>query len=461
MQSSRIVYATKLFPKLMSPSGLASKSVTDSTQRSCNRELLSYYGFISDAIGASTFVQLPSFRRSLKKLIKLVEKELQYVGGQEVLLPTIVPQRLWHHSERIKRDPKCLDSVYELIDHDDRKLLLGPTFEESITHLMKHIGGSIKEQELPLLLYQSSPKFRLESNPKFGIIRSNEFFMNDLYTFDADIELAKKTYDTISQCYENIFAKLSLECIKTEGSQGNIGGKYSHEYQLPIGCGQDIVIRCDSCQHASNIELRVKDDNSTSCPACNSSRLQKIPTIELGHTFLLSDTYSKPMNAKYSGSKGREFFQMGCFGLGLTRIIGAGIDLLSLKPHEQQGNQLYQLRWPTNIEPYDIGLIPPAKRSRQYEAGSSQFVEQFLLSMMEKTKNVDFLIEDRDKEGIGQRLVRLKSLGVPNIIVIGQKFLDDIPQYELFKLNKSTSEYEQRWFTQEQLEDYICREIDC
>lgn len=452
----RVVFVSKLFPKLKSPLRF-SDFQTDVDVRSKNRDLLTFFGCISDAIGANTFAQLPTFRRSLKKLINIVEFELTKIGAQEVLLPTIIPQRLWRKSERIARHPRSLDNLFKMTDNDKRELILGPTFEESVTHIMAHIDGVIHEHDLPILLYQSSPKFRQESNPKFGIIRSNEFFMNDLYSFDSDLKTASITYQKITQVYNNIFERLGLNCITTANDPGNIGGLYSHEYQMPVQSGQDQVMKCDNCNTASNFEI-VKFEAVLTCPNCDSRNVNVFSTIELGHTFLLSDLYSKPMKAKFS-SLGQDLknFEMGCYGLGLSRIIGAGVDLLSITSSvdsDKNLSNLVQIRWPRNIEPFYLGIVLPAKRSKQHQTGSTEFVERLLPSLLDLDYEIDVLIEDRDK-GIGQRLVRLQSLGLPYIIVIGKGYLQDPPEIELHELDENRRNYRCYSFSEDQLFDFM------
>lgn len=71
----------------------------------------------------------------------------------------------------------------------------------------------------PLRLYQISNKWRDEIKPKLGFLRSREFIMKDLYTFDIDLDRAKETYALICETYENIFKKIGITYIK--GSEIN------------------------------------------------------------------------------------------------------------------------------------------------------------------------------------------------------------------------------------------------
>jgi len=464
----QVSFASKLFPKLRSPVGIELEKLKSSDEfdgeifcggRSKNKDLLTFFGFIHDPkSGCAAFTQLPTFRRSLKKLVNLVEQEIESIGAQEILIPTLVLQELWRKSGRLARQPSALDHTYKLSDGNRNELLLGPTFEESITQMIADYD-SICEPELPILLYQTSPKFRFEPTPRFGLIRSNEFLMNDLYTFDANFDNAVKTYDLVTNVYERIFDRLGLKCKRVQGGTGEIGGDYSHEYQLPVSSGEDTIVECPRCGRITNVEIFASKtaNSSTICPDCGETKTRRVQTIELGHTFLLSDIYSAPFKATYISKEGgkRIGYQMGCYGLGLTRILGAGIDLLSKVSSSGQSNNPLQIRWPSEIEPYKIGLVIPAKRSKQNQAGSTEFVQRLLDEMLESSYNADILIEDRDKEGIGRRLMKLQAIGIPNIIVVGQRFLEDPPEVELLRLDSQKTNYEQCWLTKDQICDYL------
>lgn len=469
----RVSFVSKLFPKLSSVIGLDISKLKAADQfdgvlfaggRSKNRDLLTYLGFIRQAHGG--FIQLPLFRRSLKKLVNLVELELENAGAQEILAPTLVPQNLWYQSKRIERQKDALNHVYKLTDNSGNDLLLGPTFEETVTRLLAGFDN-VNELDLPIKLYQTSPKFRYEPNPRFGVIRTNEFLMNDLYTFDANFEKARETYESISQIYDKIFKRLELKCLKIQGETGNIGGEFSHEYQLPVSSGEDTIVKCGDCQHASNMELCHGKSSSGEaeekviiCPNCRSKQVKTAQALELGHTFLLSTTYSEPLGAKYiSGDEkgGRRILEMGCYGLGLTRILGAGIDLFSQVPDSRSKEDLLQLRWPSRVEPYDVGIVSPAKRSESYHKGSTEFIEQLVARSLDVSRDTDVLVEDREKEGIGRRVIRLKSLGIPNIVVIGKGFLKDEIEIEMLKLDADKKDYEQSWLSEDQFYDYVRR----
>lgn len=480
----RVSFASKLFPRLRSAVGLGGDRLRatghedqhrnrqhdqDSVQydgesfargRSKNKDLLTFFGAIADpANGCGAFVQLPIFRRSITKLTHLVESELESLGAHQVLLPTLVPQQLWRESQRLTRQPDALDHVYKLTDRADTQLLLGPTYEESITCMVaNNIGYSLQESDLPLLLYQTSNKFRYESNPKYGLLRCNEFLMNDLYSFDATLKHAQDTYATVARCYDRIFKRLGLDCLKIESNTGGIGGKYSHEYQLPVQSGQDRVIICANCNYTFNSEMFDHQQHSKGCLKCGSADLNQMQTLELGHIFLLSDVYSSPLSATYSSMvepTSKHPLEMGCYGLGLSRIIAAGIDLLSITPTSERFDNQVQLRWPDQVEPYKLAIVTPARRSKQYQANSTEFAQRLLLNVLSTSHEVDIIVEDRDKDGIAKRIQRMQSLGVPNIVIIGNRFLQDTPEVELQKLDPQKESYQISWLTEDLLLDYI------
>ena len=65
-------------------------------------------------------------------------------------------------------------------------------------------------RDFPKLLYQIGPKFRDEHRPKLGLLRSKEFLMKDLYSFDISEESANETYEKVTKAYENIFKSLEV-----------------------------------------------------------------------------------------------------------------------------------------------------------------------------------------------------------------------------------------------------------
>lgn len=98
-------------------------------------------------------------------------------------------------------------------------------------------------------------KYRDEPRPRQGLLRTREFLMKDLYTFDADREDALRTYDRVRRIYAAFFDEFKLPYLTAEASSGDIGGDLSHEYHFPSSKGEDNIISCNSCDYVANEEL--------------------------------------------------------------------------------------------------------------------------------------------------------------------------------------------------------------
>jgi prolyl-tRNA synthetase len=124
------------------------------------------------------FLPLPLGIRILEKLKAVLRRALEELGGQEVLVPFLAPQSLFHSSGRLAWIGKEAKSIRT---NDGQNLLLSPTHEESMVDLVRRVPHGFKE--LPLLIYQFQTKFRDEENPWGGLFRTKEFLMNDAYSF--------------------------------------------------------------------------------------------------------------------------------------------------------------------------------------------------------------------------------------------------------------------------------------
>ena len=98
-------------------------------------------------------------------------------------------------------------------------------------------------------------KYRDEPRPRQGLLRTKEFLMKDLYTFDATTEQALQTYRTVRQAYNTFFSEFKIPFLTAEASSGEIGGNISHEYHFLSKKGEDNLVCCSSCEYVVNEEL--------------------------------------------------------------------------------------------------------------------------------------------------------------------------------------------------------------
>jgi len=146
------------------------------------------------------------------------------------------------------------------------------------------------------------------------------------------------------------------------------------------------------------------------CPRCKRKELKILRGIEIGHVFKLSTRYSKPMNATYLDSRGKEnLIVMGCYGLGVTRIVAATIE----QSHDDRG-----IIWPDNIAPFEVIIVP-----LNYADGKTKKVTEKIYKGL-YSKGLDVLIDDRN-ERPGIKFKDADLIGVPYRITISERNLAD------------------------------------
>lgn len=106
-----------------------------------------------------------------------------------------------------------------------------------------------------IYLLRTARKYRDELRPRHGLLRTREFVMKDLYTFDYAPSLALVTYHQVRGAYARLFNELKLPYLVAEADSGDMGGNLSHEFHFPTSKGEDHVINCDSCDYVANEEL--------------------------------------------------------------------------------------------------------------------------------------------------------------------------------------------------------------
>lgn len=201
-------------------------------------------------LAAGIYNYLPLGLRSLSKVEAIVREEMNRAGAIELLMPAVLPAELWEESGRWNYYGK---ELLRFKDRADREFCLGPTHEEIITDIVRRDISSYKQ--LPVNLYQIQTKFRDEIRPRFGVMRAREFMMKDAYSFDATVEGAEKSYWAMYEAYNRIFERCGLEFRAVLADTGNIGGNFSHEFMVLAPTGEDIIMSCNKCDYAANLEL--------------------------------------------------------------------------------------------------------------------------------------------------------------------------------------------------------------
>ncbi|KAI8979581.1 hypothetical protein BDF20DRAFT_974642 [Mycotypha africana] len=208
-------------------------------------------GFIRQS-GAGIYSLLPFGLRTIEKIERIIDAEMQAIGCQKLSLPTLLNPDNWKKTGRWNG---VIGEFFRFKDRKESDMLLAPTHEEEITQLIANDLRTIKQ--LPIRLYQIGRKYRDELRPRAGLLRGREFIMKDLYSFDATQEEAYITYEQAGQAYQNIFNRIGVPFVVAEADSGNIGGSKSHEYHLLSNIGEDTLLTCQKCGYTANEELAV------------------------------------------------------------------------------------------------------------------------------------------------------------------------------------------------------------
>ncbi|MDE1890571.1 MAG: proline--tRNA ligase [Planctomycetota bacterium] len=200
-------------------------------------------------ITAGAYAYLPLGTLALNKVIDIVREEMNRAGAVEVFLPALQPLDLLEESGRLS---VFGDDLITFEDRHGKTTALGPTHEEIVTDIVRNEINSYRQ--LPITLYQIQTKFRDETRPRFGVLRSKEFIMKDAYSFDVDYEGLNKSYKSMYEAYCRIFDRCGIDYIVVEADSGAMGGDVSHEFMVPSSVGEDILIRCLKCGYSANRE---------------------------------------------------------------------------------------------------------------------------------------------------------------------------------------------------------------
>jgi prolyl-tRNA synthetase len=213
-----------------------------------SHQLMIRAGFIRK-VASGTYTYLPLGWKILRKIMEIIRQEMEAAGAQEILMPILQPMELW---QRTGRDVDYGPTMFKLADRKDAWNVLAPTAEEVVTSMMAGEINSYKQ--LPVCIYQISPKFRDELRPRFGVLRSREFIMKDAYSFHADLASLDETYKKMYDAYCRVFTRCGLAYVIVEAESGPIGGSASHEFMVPCQAGEDIILSSDKNNYSANVE---------------------------------------------------------------------------------------------------------------------------------------------------------------------------------------------------------------
>ena len=165
--------------------------------------------------------------------------------------------------------------------------------------------------------------------------------------------------------------------------------------------------------------------------------------IEVGHIFQLGDKYSKAMNATVQGEDGRPMvLTMGCYGIGVTRVVASAIE----QHHDERG-----IIWPCDeMAPFTVAIVPMNMHKSE---SVQEFAEDLYRTLL--AQGVEVIFDDR-KERPGVMFADMELIGVPHMVVIGEK---NLANGEIEYKNRRTGE--KQMINKEKLTEFLAQQIIC
>ena len=373
---------------------LKTSKTTSSDDVSVNAKLLEQGGFVQKVL-AGVYNYLPLGLKVLNKIENIVRQEMDKIGN-EIFMPVLHPKENWEKTGRWAG----LDVLFKVKSQHGNEYALGPTHEEIVTPAAQSIINSYKD--LPLAVYQIQTKFRDEPRAKSGLLRGREFRMKDLYSFHATAEDLEDYYNKKAiPAYENVYKRLGLNALLTEASGGSFS-KYSHEYQVEIENGEDVIYVCDKCNLAKNKEIF---ESNSECTNCGKINWREAKASEVGNIFKLQDKYSRSFNLQYTDKDGsKKIVLMGCYGIGSSRLMGVIVE----KFHDDKG-----IIWPEAMAPFTVHLLA----LKGSEARADEIYEDLL------KRGVEVLYDDRELSA-GVKFADSDLIGIPYRVLVSPKTIE-------------------------------------
>ncbi|MCG9719778.1 proline--tRNA ligase [Shewanella sp. Isolate7] len=169
---------------------------------------------------------------------------------------------------------------------------------------------------------------------------------------------------------------------------------------------------------------------------CGKGTIGLLRGIEVGHIFQLGTNYSEAMGANVLDENGKaQTLLMGCYGVGVSRIVAAAIE----QNHDDRG-----IIWPDAIAPFKVGILPMNMHKSHRVKDMAEQLYQDL-----NDAGIEVLFDDR-KERPGVMFADMELIGLPHVIVIGDRNIDNgVFEYK----NRRTGEKQEIPF--EQMVDFI------
>ncbi|MGD9809148.1 MAG: proline--tRNA ligase [Deferribacterales bacterium] len=181
-----------------------------------------------------------------------------------------------------------------------------------------------------------------------------------------------------------------------------VGANVKEMHKINVNHGRDFQF--EAVDDFRNAEI------GDTCCACGSGKYEITKGIEVGHIFKLGTKYSSAMNAMFLDKDGkRNPFVMGCYGIGVTRVVAAAIE----QNHDEKG-----IVWPVKLAPFKVSVLPLAMKDKDVV----ETAENIYKDLTER--GIEVLLDDRD-ERPGVKFNDAELTGIPLRVVVGKKTLTE------------------------------------
>ncbi len=369
-----------------------------------NAELLIRGGFVYKEM-AGVYAYLPLGLRVYNKIISIIREEMNDIGGQEVILASLQDKATWEPTNQW--DDNEVDVWFKTKLKNDTEVGLAVTHEAPMTKMLKEFIRSYKD--LPKAIYHFQIKFRNEVRAKSGIMRTREFMMKDLYSFNVDEKTHLEFYEKAKEAYKKIFKRVGIGHITyLTFAAGGMFSKFSHEFQTITGAGEDTIYIDENKGIAVNKE--VYTDEILKNLELSKEALVEKRAVEVGNIFTLSTKFSDALGLKFQTEEGEnKSVFMGSYGIGPGRVMGTVVETLS----DDKG-----IIWPESIAPFKLHLL--ALGEDEAVTKEAQKVYESLLDA-----GVEVLFDDRVGMTAGEKFADADLLGMPYRAVVSARSMKE------------------------------------
>jgi len=369
-----------------------------------NADLLTRGGFVHKEM-AGVYTYLPLGLRVLNKIMQIIREEMNAIGGQEILLGSLQEKATWEPTNQW--DDAQVDVWFKTKLKNETELGLAVTHEAPITKMLREFIRSYRD--LPQAIYQFQTKFRNETRAKSGIMRTREFIMKDLYSFNVDEKSHLEFYEKAKEAYIKIFKRVGIgQFTYLTFASGGMFSKFSHEFQTITGAGEDTIYINEENNIAINKEVftdEVKRDLGL------TGEFKEAKSVEVGNIFTLGTRFSDALDLKYQTEDEKSISAfMGSYGIGPGRVMGTVVETLS----DDKG-----IIWPESIAPFQVHLLALGEDEVVWKEAEKVYGELV-------KNNIEVLFDDRKGMSAGEKFADADLIGIPYRAVVSTRSLKDL-----------------------------------